>query len=303
MQLNLHLTRIFFTVVEQGGFSRAAEVLFISQSATSKAVRELENQLGLALVERGGARSQGLRLTDAGHALHEHARGIFALERAAVEELSARAGVRQGRLLIGASTTIISYWLPPYIALFSRQHPDMQVQIAVGNTQQIAQDLAEFRLDLALVEGEVSDERLKAEHWRDESLVLVAAPHLLPETAKIGYRVLNQQQWLVREAGSGTREATQRLLLAHGVVPGETIEIGSNEGIARAVAHGLGIAMLPRVVVQDLLELGRLKQLDFNVEWNRPLYILERASRALSPAAQVFKSLLATQMEPSWRLR
>jgi len=295
MVLNLHLTRIFFTVVEQGGFSRAADTLFISQSATSKAVRELESQLDLALIERGGPRSRGVRLTDAGRALHEHARGIFALERAAVEELNARAGVLLGRLTIGASTTITSYWLPPYIALFSRRYPDVEVRIVVGNTQYIAQGLAEFRLDLALVEGGVSDDRLLAEHWRDEELVLVAARDFAPDGAAVDRHRLNQQQWLVREVGSGTREVAQRLLLAYGIELDGAIEIGSNEGIARAVAHGLGIAMLPRVVVQDLLELGRLQLLSLPTPLDRPLYTLTRAGGALSPAAQAFKDLLVSE--------
>ena len=107
MRLNLHLLRVFFTVAELRSFSRAAEALFISQPAVSKAVRELECQIGLPLLERGagGPKSaRGVQLTPDGAAVFEHARGIFALERAAIEDVQARVGLQRGRLRVGAST-------------------------------------------------------------------------------------------------------------------------------------------------------------------------------------------------------
>jgi DNA-binding transcriptional LysR family regulator len=107
--LNLHLLRVFAAVVEHAGFSRAAEALFVSQSAVSKALRELEHQLELPLIDRSGGR--GVRLTEGGQALYRHARGIFALERAALEEVRERVGLRRGGLRIGASTTVAAYWL------------------------------------------------------------------------------------------------------------------------------------------------------------------------------------------------
>jgi molybdate transport repressor ModE-like protein len=175
--MNLHLLRIFAAVAEQGSFSRAASALFISQPAVSKAVRQLERQLDLALIERGagGTRgTRGVRLTDSGQALFEHARGIFALERAATEEVRARVGSKRGRLGVGASTTIAGYWLPPYVAQFARQVPGAQLQIRVGNTQAIGEALINCEIDLALVEGQVNDARIAANHWRDDELQIIA---------------------------------------------------------------------------------------------------------------------------------
>src|SRR5690606_38873032 len=121
MALNLHLLRLFFEVVNHSSFSRAADTLCISQSATSKGVRELENQLGLPLIDRSpkGRSERGLRLTAEGNALYEHARGIFALERAAVDEMQERRGLLRGSVTVGASTTVAAYWLPPYLSVFS----------------------------------------------------------------------------------------------------------------------------------------------------------------------------------------
>lgn len=307
MRLNLHLTRIFFTVATRGSFSRGAELLHISQSAASKAVRELEEQLGLALIERGGARgkgSRGLRLTEAGRALYEHARGIFALERAALEDLGARTGMQKGSLVVGASTTVAGYWLPAYLALFAEQFPDVELHVVAGNTAAISQGLLDCVVDVAVVEGGVNDPGISALRWREESLLLVTAPGTaMAEAAEVDPRRLSRARWLVREPGSGTREVAERLMRAEGVQWIHTVELGSNEGIARSVAQGLGIAMLPEVVVQDLLALGRLATMNTGKadRYRRPLFLLKRAQRPLSPAARAFSSMLQEHEAPAYR--
>lgn len=298
MRLNLHLTRVFFTVALQGSFSRGAELLHISQSAASKAVRELEHQLELTLIERGGPRGKdgrGLRLTEAGRALYEHARGIFALEKAALDDLGARTGMQKGSLVIGASTTVAGYWLPTYLADFSEQFPEIELQVVVGNTAAIGQGLIDCEMDVAVVEGAVSDPGISSYRWRDEALLLVTAPGTeLAGQSRVGSLALSRQCWLLREAGSGTREVTDRLMQAEGVQRERCIEMGSNEGIARAVAQGLGVAMLPEVVVHDLLDLGRLAMMNTAQadRYRRPLFLLKRAQRPLSPAAQAFSNML-----------
>lgn len=302
MRLNLHLTRIFFTVATRGSFSRGAEMLHISQSAASKAVRELEDQLGLALIDRGGARGKGreVRLTEAGQALYEHARGIFGLEHAALNDLGARAGLQKGTLVVGASTTVAGYWLPTYLAMFAEKFPEIALRLVVGNTATIGQGLLDCEVDVAVVEGEVNYPGIKAMRWREESLLLVSAPGFsLAGTPQVNAESLNDACWLVRESGSGTREATERLLRSEGIQMRRTVEVGSNEGIARSVALGVGIALLPAVVVQDLLALGRLSTLDTaNAHrYRRPLFLLKHTQRPLSPAASAFSELLTERNE------
>jgi len=296
MPLNLHLLRLFFEVANHGSFSRAADALFISQSATSKGVRELENQLGLPLIDRSPkARSErGLRLTPEGQALYEHARGIFALERAAVDDMQERLGLLRGSVTLGASTTVAAYWLPPYLAAFARQFPHIDLHLNVGNTHRISQGLLDCKVDLAVVEGAVELEGVESEYWRSDGLVIVA-----PNTADLGNcradaERLSAHTWLLREPGSGTREAAERLLEEQRLKPDRCIELGSNEGIAHCVALGMGVALLPRVVVQDLLALGKLKTVatSGDQEFQRPLFRLRRARRPLSPAAQALCQLL-----------
>jgi len=298
MKLNLHLAHLFYTVVREQGFSRAAQTLHISQSAVSKAVKELEHQLGLALIERSGpGRGQaraGLRLTPSGQSFYTHLQGVFALAHAALEDVQAHRNLRQGTLAVGASTTVAAYWLPPLLARYRRDHPHIALRVTVGNTQTIRAGLLDCQMDLALVEGEVNHADIVASVWREEPLVVVTAPDLRTDDPAMS-------TWLVRETGSGTRDAALRLLHAHGIQPERTVEIGSNEGIARAAAHGLGRALLPQCLVQDLLTLGRLCVVPLGVTnpdqagmetLRRPLYRLHHAKRPWSPAAQAFSTLL-----------
>ncbi len=303
--MNLHLLRIFAAVAEHRSFSRAASGLFISQPAVSKAVRQLEHQLDLTLIERGpgGMRgARGVRLTESGQALFDHARGIFALERAATEEVRARVGLKRGRLVVGASTTIAGYWLPRYAARFARQVPAVQLQVRVGNTQTIGRALIDCEIDLALVEGQVDDERIVASHWRDDELQIIAHPEAaFARRRSVTVEELNAQTWLLREPGSGTREVTDRVTRAQRIEPERTIEFASNEGIARAVAAGLGVAMLPACVVRELVRMGEVRVLmrthGSGAALLRPLYLLQLRERPPSPLVREFCTLLKQPLE------
>jgi DNA-binding transcriptional LysR family regulator len=299
-RVNLHLLRIFVAVAERRSFSRAAEALFISQPAVSKAIRELERQLDLPLIERevGGAR--GVRPTDGGQALLEHARGIFALERAAAEDIRARLGLKRGRLTIGASTTIAGYWLPSYVAEFMAARPAIELEIQANNTRAVSQALIECRMDLALVEGVIEDPRILVTHWRDEQLCIVAhSGSALARNPRPTCADLSAQIWLMREPGSGTREVTERLLTACGMTRARQIIFGSNEGIARAVARGFGIGMLPAHVVQGLFAAGTVKEVRLPSAPlpPRPLYLLQLKERPLSPLARAFINTLQHPLE------
>ena len=194
------------------------EALYISQPAVSKAVKELENQLGVPLFERGAGK---LTLTEAGALLAERGRAILSVEQTAEEDLQALRGLHRGTLRIGSSTTIATYLLPPVIAAFLGSHPAIDLRLTIQNTQTILSLLLEYRLDVALVEGPVADERIECEAWRPDELVVIAAPgHPL---ATRGCRetvcrvsILEDQLFLIREPGSGTREVGEAALAREG---------------------------------------------------------------------------------------
>lgn len=292
-------------VAETGSFSKAAELLRISQPAVSKAIRELEQQLDLCLVERG-ARYQppdgrpGMRLSEAGHAMLGHARSIFAIERAAMDEIRARVGLQRGSLTLGASTTVASYWLPPFIAHFCTANPDIVPRMRVGNTQWVAQQLLDYQVDIAVVEGEVEHEAIVATPWREDEQVIVVPPPLLPSCGTTTVSDLREQRWILREPGSGTRQSAKRLCAAFGFQVEPWMEMASNEAIARTVACGVGVSMLPRVVVAEMLALGTVREIKLPgaVDLARPLKLLQLRSRVPSPAAACMLSILRDFAEP-----
>ncbi|TJY63329.1 LysR family transcriptional regulator [Sinimarinibacterium sp. CAU 1509] len=289
---------MFRVVVEQQSFSRAAAVLCVSQPAVSKGIRELESQLDLPLIDRGSGVAGGARgivLTDSGRALYEHARGIFAMERVALEDIRDRVELRRGRLRVGASTTVAAYCLSDAVSRFTRRHPQIEFELKVGNTDGISRLIQDGQIDVAFVEGQVDIAGVVATPWRQDPLQIVAAADA-PLARAPRAAALSAEPWLVREPGSGTRQAAEALLSALGVSPALRIEIGSNEAIAQAVACGAGIAVLPAVVVADLVAIGRVRVLKVPgpAQSVRPLYRLELNNRPRTPALTAFLQQIAS---------
>jgi DNA-binding transcriptional LysR family regulator len=249
MALNLHHLRVFARVAEEGGFTRAAQALRLSQPAVSKAVRELERQTGVPLFERAG---RATRLTAAGEALFARARELFAVERSAEEELRALRGLSGGVLRVGASTTVATYLLFPYLARVRETNPGVKLRVASANTRAVARALLERRLDVALVEGPVRHVRIEVIPWREDELGLITPPtHRLATKRSIDLRELSGEPLIVREPGSGTRRVAERALAAHDVSPAVTLQLGSTEAIKKAVAAGLGVGFVSRFAVVD----------------------------------------------------
>jgi DNA-binding transcriptional LysR family regulator len=292
MALNLHHLRVFASVAEEGGFTRAAQALRLSQPAVSKAVRELERDTGMPLFERAG---RATRLTAAGEALFARARELFAVERSAEEELRALRGLSGGVLRVGASTTVATYLLFPYLARFREANPGVKLRVASANTRAIARALLERRLDVALVEGPVRHARIEVVPWREDELVLIAPPtHRLAAKRSIELRELSGEPLIVREPGSGTRRVAERALAAHDVSPKVTLQLGSTEAIKQAVAAGLGLAFVSRFAVDEQVQLGRIAAVRVRESaLRRMLTELRLRGRAEGPGAAAFRELLS----------
>src|SRR5215475_15981982 len=173
MPLNLHLLRLFATVAKAGSFSKAAEILLLSQPSISKGVRDFELQLGCRLLDRN---PRGVKPTREGLALLQHADTLFAAERAAEDELRALRSLDSGSLRIGASTTIATYFIPDYLGAFHARHPGIDLQLTSANTRDIAQMMLAHEIEVGLVEGPVEDEGLVEEAWRTDVMELIVAP-------------------------------------------------------------------------------------------------------------------------------
>jgi DNA-binding transcriptional LysR family regulator len=264
----------------------------VSQPAISKGVRQFETQVGMTLLERARG---GVRPTEAGKRLLAQVQPLFAAERAAEQELDAIRGLTRGSLALGASTTIATYLLPSFVGAFHREHPAIDIRLTSANTRTVAQLLVARELDIGLVEGPVKAAGLVARPWRREEMVLITAPgHPLGRLGADKWKsALQNQIFLVREPGSGTREVVAAALVRHRIVPRETIEIGSTEAIKQMVASGFGIAIVSAAAAADQIALGRIvvvRRRGFTVY--RTLQSLALRDRTPSTAALAFNRLL-----------
>ena len=296
MAINLHHLRLFTAVVQNGGFTRAAEKLNLSQPAISKSLSELERQLNLVLLERTG---RAVRLTDAGRTLYARASELFGVERAAEQELRELRGLKRGTLRIAASTTIATYMLPPYLGRFHTRHPRVRIQTTSANTRSVLRMLLESRVDVALVEGPVSGQRVTVVPWKDDELIVIAPPsHPLTRSQRTTVAMLADEAFLVREPGSGTRAVTERALASHGVRLANTMRVGGTEAIKQAVAAGLGLAIVSRAAAADQLALGRIAVLPIEgLTIRRTLAQIKLQGRAVTASARELEALLAQPLD------
>jgi len=292
MSLNLHLLRLFATVARTGSFSRAADTLHISQPAISKGVRDFELQVGCRLLDRT---PKGVRPTREGQALARHAEALFAVERAAEDELLSLRSLDSGSLRIGVSTTIATYMISEYLGTFHRSYPGIDLHLVIANTRDIADLLLAHDIEIALVEGPVEREEIESRSWRTDVMSLIVDPqHRFADVESgIDGAALSDEILIVREPGLGTREVVAQALAARGIEPKQTLEIGSTEAIKQAVAAGLGVAIVSSATISDQIKLGRLKVVPMrDIAIERTLWQLKVPGRIEIPAATAFERII-----------
>jgi DNA-binding transcriptional LysR family regulator len=259
MRLTLRQLQIFQAVALRGTTSAAAASMPLSQSATSAALNELERVLGSPLFDRVGKR---LLLNDTGRALLPAALAV--LDGAQGIETAFGPGSRGAfaDLKIFASTTIGNYVLPRVFARYGERHAQARFRLQIGNTLDVVTAVQAFGTDLGFIEGPCHAPDVTAVPWLRDELVIVAAPDHPLARAATSDRLTPQQlmgaQWLLREPGSGTREAVEQALLPHLPNLASTLELGSSEAIKNAAAEGLGVSCLSIAVVRDLVNAARL---------------------------------------------
>jgi DNA-binding transcriptional LysR family regulator len=260
MPLTLRQLEIFREIALRGSTTAAAQSVPLSQSATSAALNELENMLGARLFDRVGKR---LLLNDNGRVLLPAALAILDGARTAAASFSRGGNGAAGDLRLFASTTVGNYLLPRLLARFRELEPGTQVQLRIGNTQEVVEAVRQFETDLGLIEGPCHAAAVRVIPWLQDELAIVAAPtHELSRAAKrrrLTAAQLARTLWLMREPGSGTREAVEQAVLSRLLSMPATMTLGSSEAIKNAVAEGLGVSYLSRYVVEDFIATKRLR--------------------------------------------
>lgn len=290
----LHLTfrqlSVFEAVARHLSFSRAAHELHLTQPAVSMQVKQLEENVGTALFEQLGKK---IYLTEAGHELAHYSR-MIAQQLSEVEAvLSELKGLKRGKLKISVASTA-NYFAPQLLATFSQRFPTVTVSLNVTNRQALLQQLANNEMDMAIMGQPPDGLDLMAESFMENPLVVIAPnKHPLTRKKSIPLKRLEQETFLIREEGSGTRIAMTRFFEMHGVKLHTGMEMSSTEAIKQAVQAGLGLGVVSLNTVELELEAHRLKVLDVkDFPLRRHWYIVHRKDKRLTASALAFKNFL-----------
>jgi DNA-binding transcriptional LysR family regulator len=288
MRYTFRQLEVFLAVARDGSVSRAARSLAMSQSAASGSLAELERQFDMQLFDRVGKR---LSLNARGRSVRARAEAV--LEQARELERTLSSGDDVGRLRVGATMTIGNYLAVPLVARFLRQHPGADITLSIANTEEIARQVGNFEIDVALVEGEIAGADLVVTPWRDDELVVFCAPgHPFARKRALDDGDLRGAAWIVREHGSGTRQAFDRAM--RGLLPDLQIALTlqHTEAIKGAVAAGLGVGCVSRIALDDTLARGSLKACRVpHRDFRRQFYFLLDRRKHRSPGIERWLAL------------
>lgn len=295
MHITLRQLQVFEAAARLGGYTRAAEALHLSQPAVSMQIRQLEGQAGMPLFDQIGKK---LHLTDAGRTLYSHAQSILAQVHEAQLELEEMRGVRRGQLNITIASTA-NYFAPRLLAAFCQRHPEVKVSLDVSNREHILELLHETDKDLAIMGRPPEPSDLMAHPFMENPLVVIAAPsHPLAQASAIPLARLNQEAFISREIGSGTRIAVERFFDEAGTRLTVAMEMSSNEAIKQAVQAGLGLGVVSVHTLEMELELERLVILDVQgFPILRHWYVVHRQGKRFSAVAQAFLNFVMDEAE------
>jgi len=269
--------QVFHTVARVLNFTRAAEILHMTQPAVTHQIRQLEADFNTRLFDRVNNK---IALTPAGEQVLDYASRILSLYDDMHESVKLMTGDRSGLLTLGASTTIAEYMLPELLGGFRHEFPDVHVRLRVANTDAIVALVADSSIDLGIVEGEVQKQHLVVEDCQmDKLVVIMPSDHALVKKLSVEPGELALYPYIQREAGSGTRSVIASYLQQHGMSEDllqNSFELGSTEAIKGAVQAGMGISIVSETTVKKEVELGLLVMKPLSPSLLRPFYFVRQ---------------------------
>lgn len=286
----------FLEVARELSISHAAEKMHVTQPAVSMQMRQLEEAVGMPLYEQTGRK---IRLTDAGQDFQQYAIGAIAQLKQLEDAMAERRGIKKGRVELAIVSTA-KYFVPMLLVHFRKKFPDVEVVLQIHNRESIVNLLTRNELDLVIMGRTPDTIECAATAFATNPLGIISAPeHPLSRRRHAPLSILNEQEFVVRESGSGTRQSMERLFAEHGINPHIVMEMPSNETIKQAVMAGMGLSFLSLRTVRHELASGHLVLLDIEgLPIVRHWHVTHLASKRLSPAASVLKSFLIEEAGP-----
>ncbi len=286
--MNFNQLRIFYSVAKNNSVTLAAKELFLTQPAVSIQIHLLEEDYSVKLFNRSG---KGITITEEGRLLLSYAERVFNLSDEIEEALRQMKSLDRGRLKIGSSRTIGSYYLPQLFEIFKLKYPHIEIQMDISNSSRVIEEILSFQNDIGFIGIDYFHKNLVLKPFIKERLVLITPPdHELTHKKAISYKDLNGQKMIMREKGSGTMELIKQELTKNKVSVETVMELGSNEAIKRAVEAGLGVSIISNNVVKREKDQGRIKVLHFsnNKDIIRYFYIIYHKDKYLSALLKAF---------------
>jgi len=283
----------FMEVARQRSVSKAAERLFVTQPAVSMQIRQLEDAFGLALIEPMG---RSIRLTHAGEAFLTHAAAALGQLKDLEAHMAEFVGLKRGRMDLAVVSTA-KYFIPMLLVHFSRLFSGITVKLKIDNRENVLGLLVRNEADLVVMGRAPADIDCEATAFATNPLAIVAAPdHPLVRRKQLPFSALAEYRFVVREEGSGTRAAMERLFTQHKTPLRVEMEMPSNETIKQAVMAGMGLSFLSLRTVRHELASGHIALVDIQGlpqvgQW----YVTHLSQKKLSPATQAFKGFLIEQ--------
>ena len=267
MGMEDHKLKVFCTVAETRSFSKTSEIIHLTQPAVSLQIQALEEMYETKLFDRSSSR---VILTPAGEVLYKYAKEILALYTAAEKVIGEMTGLVKGSITIGAGSTIGNYMLPSVISDFRKTHPKIKVNLFVANMQRVIELLNAGNINVGLVEGDVKRQKIVVDKLlSDELLLIVPTHHPWAKRKEVSVSELIEEPFILREAGSGTRQTIEKFLARHAItLQGIKVSmvLGTTQAIKEAVENGLGVSIVSRWAVRKEIKYGILSMLSFKEE-------------------------------------
>ncbi len=287
--------RALCSVARQRSFAGAAAELHLTPPAVTMQIKELESTVGLPLFDRG---PKGVALTMSGEYMLVYARRVLATLKEAEDAVARLRGAKAGRITIGMVSTA-KYFLPRLLARFRAEHRGVEMQLAVGNREQLVRQLHDNEVDLAVMGRPPRELDTRAEAFAIQPHAVVASPeHPLAGRHGIAPSALGDEEFIVREPGSGTRAAMEHFFAENHIAPPQIMQMTSNETIKQAVIANMGLAFLSLHTAGLEIATGQLVVLDVvGLPLMRRWHIVNIRGKPLSPAAEALRYFVLEQGE------
>ncbi|HYA40403.1 MAG TPA: LysR family transcriptional regulator [Syntrophobacteraceae bacterium] len=289
--LNFNQLRTFYYAAKSQNFTQAANELYITQPAVTAQIKSLESVCKLTLFRKKG---RNLYLTYEGRVLYDHVCKIFEYEKAIEKAIKGMLNLTEGMLRIGTTKTYARFLMPSLISHFHKVHPNIKIVVNEGTSKDMILDLLKFKNDISVVSKVISKKEVSFTPFRREELHLIVSPaHPLAACESISFEQLSREPILMKELGSGTRQAVDELFESMKYIPNILMESGNVELIKQLVMQGEGVSFLVNASVAREIYDGKLATVELRD--HRPsidVYIVYLKNQQLSPPAQALVDML-----------